>query len=72
MRELTLNVPASEANEEQISGPTKVVRRIEITVKRRVCSIEIHGVAHLPQGLRCPVCGVTFADGPKGIQEEVK
>jgi hypothetical protein len=72
MRELPQNVPAFTANEENISGSTRVVRRIEITVERRVCSIEIHGVAQVAPGLCCPVCGVTFTTGSQAILNEVK
>jgi len=45
---------------EPFSVPSKdgeVVRRVEIMVERRVCSVEVHNNIPLPPGIRCPVCG---------------
>jgi hypothetical protein len=72
MRKLLPNVPASPAAEEKISGSIRVVRRTEVTVERRVCSIEIRSVAQLPNGLCCPICGVNFTTGSAAMQDEVK
>ncbi len=60
MRTTPQNLPPSEADGKEISGDTQVIRRLEITVERRVCSIEIHGPAQLQHGTCCPVCGVDF------------
>jgi hypothetical protein len=58
------NVAAPAANEKQAAGTTQVVRRVEVTVERQVCSLEVHGVVNLQYGQACPVCGQTLA-GPQ-------
>lgn len=58
------NVAAPAANEKQAAGTTQVVRRVEVTVERQVCSLEVHGVVNLQYGQPCPVCGQTLA-GPE-------
>jgi hypothetical protein len=35
----------------------EVIRRVEVVVERRVCSVEVHAPITLPPGVRCPVCG---------------
>ena len=73
MGKLLQNVPAPTANEEKISDSTQTVRRVEITVERRVCSIEVHGTLQLRQGQHCPVCGAAFnGTSTTDIRNEVK
>lgn len=51
------NVPAQNSLPESNSEPGKVVRRTEILIERKICSVEIHGSVQLKPGESCPVCG---------------
>jgi hypothetical protein len=61
MRWLRQNVSASATNRGTNSAESvetaEVVRRTEITVDRRVCTVEIHGSVDLGNLENCPVCG---------------
>ncbi len=53
------NVPAAGANPAEKANGYGGVRRIEVTVEREICSIEVHG-AVLIAG-RCPACGQSLS-----------
>ena len=55
------NVPVQNRLPESNSEPGKVVRRTEILIERKICSVEIHGSVQLKPGEFCPVCGQKVA-----------
>jgi len=66
------NVPAPEPNAKDNPGTTRTVRRVEVTVERQVCSVEVHGTVPLRYGAPCPVCGhiLTAPELPGGAEEQ--
>jgi hypothetical protein len=62
MWRLPRNVSVPEANAKDIPGTARTVRRVEITVERQVCSVEVHGAVTLQYGSPCPVCGQTLIE----------
>jgi hypothetical protein len=52
------------------AGTTHVVRRVEVTVERQMCSVEVHGDGQLPYGSPCPWCGQVLVapDDKSGLE----
>jgi hypothetical protein len=61
MRWFPRNVSVPGTNAEEISESPDVIHRTEITVERKVCTVEIHGSVQLAELTRCPVCGQRLA-----------